>query len=604
MPGTKRPYPGTNGFKDATTDPDIIRAWWSMYPDANIGWYPHPSAHCVVDLDRGHDPIDLPPTRVIATPSGGEHHVFFGELPGSTSRLAPHVDTRGFESYVLLAPSMIDERDPKAAKDPTRCGVYKLKHDRPLAYVPWEFSERLTKVKPEPRDTQKSIAEIDTPERIERMRELAAAAPPANVGEGSNDATVELANRLLDWCTHEHVLDAMSELWVPRCSGEWTHEWLLEKVESIKQGTGRDSAIGCAEFEQPAYTPEPNESTAQKAKRRARFTPVKESEFRGMTSPDFWDPGTNVIPKDGIALIYGQPGRHKTNLTLTLVFDMMANGAKVIYAAGEGSLGVGKDRVPAHMQARGITDIDDKFAIVRAVPLLHMGEDVHEFIEAVRGFKPDIVVIDTLATATAGLEENSSLFSSLLTDNGPVGVLRAQLGCTVVIIAHEGKSVGKGVRGHSGLLGNVDAAIAVSWEKGAPNGSAFVVKMRDGKDGFSLFAKVNVVGVPVPEWSTREAHEASQPKAAKDSDLLAEVHHALKVLGAHKDGPKHMGVLVGELCTVMLHARGEEPSEHVVDTLRKKLDGLASRNPVYRAQKGARGAWLWAIPSEEEIEEE
>src|SRR5688572_8635175 len=26
-----------NGFKDATTDADVIRRWWSAHPDANIG---------------------------------------------------------------------------------------------------------------------------------------------------------------------------------------------------------------------------------------------------------------------------------------------------------------------------------------------------------------------------------------------------------------------------------------------------------------------------------------------------------------------------------------------------------------------------------------
>ena len=29
---------GGNGFKDATTDPDQIRAWWKQWPHAEIGW--------------------------------------------------------------------------------------------------------------------------------------------------------------------------------------------------------------------------------------------------------------------------------------------------------------------------------------------------------------------------------------------------------------------------------------------------------------------------------------------------------------------------------------------------------------------------------------
>jgi hypothetical protein len=36
VPGMKRPLT-LNGFKDATTDPGRIRAWWSEHETANIG---------------------------------------------------------------------------------------------------------------------------------------------------------------------------------------------------------------------------------------------------------------------------------------------------------------------------------------------------------------------------------------------------------------------------------------------------------------------------------------------------------------------------------------------------------------------------------------
>ena len=36
IPGEKSPLT-KNGFKDATTDPEQIRRWWSEHPDANLG---------------------------------------------------------------------------------------------------------------------------------------------------------------------------------------------------------------------------------------------------------------------------------------------------------------------------------------------------------------------------------------------------------------------------------------------------------------------------------------------------------------------------------------------------------------------------------------
>ncbi|MGI5841649.1 MAG: bifunctional DNA primase/polymerase, partial [Patescibacteria group bacterium] len=36
QPRSKIPYPGTRGVKDATTDQDVIRAWFTRWTDANI----------------------------------------------------------------------------------------------------------------------------------------------------------------------------------------------------------------------------------------------------------------------------------------------------------------------------------------------------------------------------------------------------------------------------------------------------------------------------------------------------------------------------------------------------------------------------------------
>lgn len=115
-PGTKVPLPGSRGFKDATRDTAQITEWWTDHPDANIGFEPDSAGMAVVDLDVKKDGIanftaideDKPVTAVVRTPSGGEHWYFLGRLPGSQSKIALGVDTRGKDSYVLLPPSIVD----------------------------------------------------------------------------------------------------------------------------------------------------------------------------------------------------------------------------------------------------------------------------------------------------------------------------------------------------------------------------------------------------------------------------------------------------------------------------------------------------------------
>ena len=126
VPGTKRPLT-PRGFHDATTDPETIRDWWGIEPEANIAFSPHTVGQGVVDLD----PPDgeeawiafaggLEPTWTVRTPRCGLHLYNAGELPTSVRKVVPGagIDTRGKGSYALLPPSrtpdgayvLVDER--------------------------------------------------------------------------------------------------------------------------------------------------------------------------------------------------------------------------------------------------------------------------------------------------------------------------------------------------------------------------------------------------------------------------------------------------------------------------------------------------------------
>jgi hypothetical protein len=278
------------------------------------------------------------------------------------------------------------------------------------------------------------------------------------------------------------------------------------------------------------------------------FTSYSPEEYESMPKIEFWDEDKTLpkVPDGAIEIVAAQRGHHKTNLVLTWAFDAITKGARVVYASGEGSYGVGTQRVPAHAAKRKIplADLRDKLLLIKGVPLLTNDASVDEFITHVEAKMPkvDIIVIDTLATATAGIEENSSKISSLLTDNGAAGRIKNAFNALVIILAHEGKERGRGVRGHSGLEGNVDALLTVTaWKSGGID--VLVEKMKDGKDGFHVYYKVPPKGseeIPVPHQTSHEHFlfltKEDRARAAKDDK--AKAGSADDEAGEGKETPK------------------------------------------------------------------
>ena len=125
-PGEKVPAipksEGGRGFLEATTDARTIWAWWSRWPNANVGMACEASGLLVVDVDvrEDRDGTDtlaelervhgrLPETRISLTPNGGIH--YFYSLEGVTAdrwrgSLGPGIDLK-VNGYVLLPPSKL-----------------------------------------------------------------------------------------------------------------------------------------------------------------------------------------------------------------------------------------------------------------------------------------------------------------------------------------------------------------------------------------------------------------------------------------------------------------------------------------------------------------
>ena len=118
-PDSKEPATA-HGFKDATTDPAYIRAWWRRWPDANIGIATGAPGPDVLDVDKHPDGDGFAAFNrlqragmlagaraLVRTRSGGLHAYFAGTSQQCGALRAHHLDFKASGGYVLAPPSVV-----------------------------------------------------------------------------------------------------------------------------------------------------------------------------------------------------------------------------------------------------------------------------------------------------------------------------------------------------------------------------------------------------------------------------------------------------------------------------------------------------------------
>jgi P4 family phage/plasmid primase-like protien len=116
-----------HGVLDATTDPEQIRAWWAMWPAANVAIATGSPGPDVIDVDVKPDGAGWAAfaelktaglidgaSRYVQTPSGGLHAYYTGTLQRNGTIRGQHIDFRGKGGYVLAPPSAVGSKPYKA----------------------------------------------------------------------------------------------------------------------------------------------------------------------------------------------------------------------------------------------------------------------------------------------------------------------------------------------------------------------------------------------------------------------------------------------------------------------------------------------------------
>jgi hypothetical protein len=287
----------------------------------------------------------------------------------------------------------------------------------------------------------------------------------------------------------------------------------------LRQANGMHSGAGMVLLFQPGG-------------KRRRFEPVDVENVD--LPPPSWII-EDVLPEAELAMIYGPTKAGKTFITIDLVASIAAGVAwrgkevkqgRVVYVPAEDARGV-KARVDAWKAHHGVQFAPGQFQMILDDPNFVQAADPKLMAEVIReGGTVRVIVIDTLARISPGVDENSTKDMGLIVQR--CAMLSRLTGALVLLIHHAGKNVDAGARGSSAIPAALDGEYLVTGDKRGR--TLKVTKLKNAEDGDQYHFKVlslDGIGVAIPAEgkgagrTTRKGRNGRQQKVCDlASDML------------------------------------------------------------------------------------
>lgn len=210
------------------------------------------------------------------------------------------------------------------------------------------------------------------------------------------------------------------------------------------------------------------------------------------------------LPLNSLGIIYSEAGVGKSFYSLSLALELARGGAwcgtqltkplEVLYVAGERETDL-RDRAEAwtlHYEQK----LPKSFALFPAMPQLGKETQIEALCQVIRARGSRVVIIDTYARATLGIDENASSEAGQIAESLD-RVREATQGGLVLVVHHTTKNGASGmnsIRGSSALAGAADITIQLDAKDSGIE--VKVTKSNAGAIPEALFYKLEPVALP------------------------------------------------------------------------------------------------------------
>ena len=273
---------------------------------------------------------------------------------------------------------------------------------------------------------------------------------------------------------------------------------------------------------------------------KARFELIPFDKIAFDTAPAYLVKG--IVPRVGLCVFWGPPKCGKSfiafDMLMHVALDWKYRGRRVqsgpvVYCAFEGQAGL-RNRVEAFRQCK-LAEGAGGVPFYLIADAMNLVADHPALIASVRAAlgdtKPAAICLDTLNRSMPGSESSDEDMTSYVKAGD---ALRIAFDCAVVIVHHCGYE-GTRPRGHSSLMGAIDAQIAVKRDA-ADNIITTVELMKDGPQGEEFASRLEVVEIGLDDDGDKITScvivpvEGLAPQKEKPKKLPAAAAKALKAL--------------------------------------------------------------------------